>query len=463
MTAVAAVPTRSVTPTTSTSSAVRTDPTATGPRSDAVDATSAVPPGAGSRPHAEVRVDTDAVRDNVAAVRAHLAAVHPAGAAPAVMAVVKADAYGHGLVPCARAALAGGATFLGTALFAESLALRAAGVGGRVVSWLVAPGFDYGPVLAADIEVVVCSTWQLAEVVAAAQAAGVPARVHLGMDTGLGRNGATAADQPALVDAAARAQAAGGVVVEGVMSHLACADRPADPATDDQVAAFARARALAAGSGLRPPLVHLANSAATFTRADTHGDLVRVGLACYGLSPIPELAGSADLGLRPAMRLSARLAGVKDVPAGQGVSYDLTYRTPGPTRLGLVPLGYADGIGRSASGVAPVLAGGAVHRIAGRVAMDQFVLDLGPGSDARPGDEVVLFGPGTEGEPTAQDWADACGTISYEITTRIPAHVPRVHVGTAHLPGPADLSRPADPSGTDSDRADPTGTGTDRG
>ena len=379
------------------------------------------------RPHAQARIDLQAVADNVAAVRAHLRGVHPDGAVPAVLAVVKADAYGHGLVRCAAAAVAAGAEFLGTALPAEAVALRAAGVGGRVLSWLVAPGLDYAPVLAADVEVAVCSTWQLAEVVAAAEAAGSPARVHLGVDTGLGRNGCPPADWPDLVAATARAQAAGAVVVEGLMSHLACADSPEDPATDEQLALFGWSRRVATAGGIRPAVAHLANSAATFTRPDTHGDLVRVGLACYGLSPIPQLAASPALGLRPAMRLSARLAGVKSVPAGHGVSYDLTYRTPVATRLGLVPLGYADGVPRAGSGVAPVLAGGAVRPIAGRVAMDQFVVDLGADTDGRPGDEVVLFGPGDDGEPTAQDWAEACGTISYEITTRVPAHVPRVY------------------------------------
>lgn len=387
--------------------------------------------------HAEVRIDLAAIAANVAAVGERAAGAHPAGHAPALMSVVKADAYGHGLVPVARAALAGGATFLGTAVFAEAVALRAAGIGGRVLAWLAAPGEDYAAVLGADIEVGVSSRWQLAEVAAAAVATGLPAAVHLKVDTGLARNGCPAASWPELVAAAAAAQASGAVRVAGVFSHLACSDTPDHPATDEQLAAFAAARGVLDAAGVRPEFVHLANSAAMLTRPDTHFDLLRVGLATYGLSPIPDLATAADLGLVPAMRLSARLAGVKDVQAGQGVSYDLTYRTATATRLGLVPLGYADGIPRAASGNGPVLvggslsAGGRVHRIAGRVAMDQVVLDLGPGSPAEPGDEVVLFGSGADGEPTAQDWAAAAGTISYEITTRIARHVPRVYVGAA--------------------------------
>lgn len=400
------------------------------------------------RPQVQARIDTDAVRDNVAAVRARVAAAHPAGSEPALLAVVKANAYGHGLVPCARAALAGGATLLGTAVFAESLALRAAGIGARLLSWLAAPGADYAPVLAAGIEIGVSSTWQLAEVLDAAERTGTPATVHLKVDTGLGRNGAMPADWPGLVEAAARAEAAGSARLAGIFTHLASADDPADPMTGEQLAAFADARAVVARAGLHPELVHAANSAAALTRPDSHLDLVRVGLACYGLSPVPDQATASQLGLRPAMRLSAHLAAVKEVPAGQGVSYSLTYRTRTATRLGLVPLGYADGIPRAASGVGPVLVAGTVRRIAGRVAMDQVVLDLGPDFTAEPGDEVVLFGPGDSGEPTAQDWAVACGTISYEITTRIPAHVPRLFTGRAGAPGGGAAGAGAD-AGTD--------------
>jgi alanine racemase len=172
---------------------------------------------------------------------------------------------------------------------------------------------------------------------------------------------------------------------------------------------------------------HLANSAATLTNPATHYDLVRPGLAIYGLSPVPELATSAQLGLREAMRVVARLALVKEVGAGQGVSYGHTYVTAADTRLGLVPLGYADGIPRNASGVGPVALGGVRHTIAGRVCMDQFVLDLGRSQEAAPGDDVVLWGCGADGEPTAQDWAEATGTISYELVTRLSARLPRIY------------------------------------
>jgi len=379
-------------------------------------------PDGPTRPHLTVRVDLAAVTANVTALAARVA---PA----AVMAVVKGDAYGHGLVPVARAARAGGAGWLGTAVLDEALALRAAGDTGPVLAWLAAPGADWAAALAAGIDVGVSSAAQLAEVVAAvrARAAG-PARVHLKVDTGMGRNGAALAGGAwsALVRAAAGA--ADGVEVVGVFTHLACADEPGSPVTDGQLAAFHQAVEQARAAGLAPSLLHVANSAAALTDPRTHLDLVRVGLAAYGLSPVPDLGSPAAFGLRPAMRYAARLAAVKPVPAGQGVSYGLTWHAPAPTTLGLVPAGYADGVPRALSNRGTVGVAGARRPVVGRVCMDQFVVDLGPDSTARPGDEVVLLGDGVDG-PTAQDQADAAGTISWEVVTRIPGRLGREFVG----------------------------------
>jgi alanine racemase len=383
--------------------------------------------GPGPVPHAEVRVDLAAIRDNVAelAVRA----------APAqVMTVVKGDGYGHGLVPVARAAQAGGAGWLGTATLAEALALRAAGVGGRVMAWLCAPGERWADALAADIDVSASASWAVAEIAAAARETGRTARLHLKADTGLGRSGAPLADWPTVVDDALKAQAEGLVEVVGLWSHLACADEPGHPANAQQLAAFRDAVELAESRGARPEVRHLANSAATLTMRGAHFDLVRPGLATYGLSPVPQQVGPADIGLRPAMSVRARLALVKRVPAGHGVSYGHLYVTDRESTLGLVPLGYADGVPRHASGGgsagpgAPVLIRGVTRRIAGRVCMDQFVVDLRD-DDVSAGDQVVLFGDAAAGEPTAQDWADACGTISYEIVTRFAPRLPRTYVG----------------------------------
>lgn len=377
-----------------------------------------------ARPHrAEVVVDLDAIAANTAVLRERVG--RP------LMAVVKADGYGHGLVPAARAALAGGADALGVTVLEEALALRAAGVTAPVLSWQHVPGADYAAGLAADVELSVNAGWALDEVVEAARATGRPAAVQLFVDTGLSREGATRDEWPALVEAAARAQADGDVVVTGLWSHLAYADAPTHPTIAAQVAVFEEATALARGAGLTEARRHLANSAATTALPHTWYDQVRPGVAVYGLDPLG--GDPADHGLRPAMTVRARVALTKRVPAGTGVSYGHTHHTAAAANLALVPVGYADGVPRAAGNRAPVLAGGARRTIAGRVCMDQFVLDLGDDVVA-PGDEVVLWGPGDRGEPTAQDWADALDTIHYELVTRVGGRFTRTYTGTAGVP-----------------------------
>lgn len=371
---------------------------------------------------AEARVDLAAVRANVEALRGH------AGGAE-VMTVVKADGYGHGMVPAARAALAGGATWLGVAFLGEALALRAAGIEGRVLAWLGVPGDRWADAVATDIDVSAGAVWAVDEIARAAATTGRTARLHLKADTGLSRGGATAADWPGLVDAALRHQAEGLVRVVGLWSHLACADEPGHPSIATQLTAFADAVRTAESAGARPDVRHLANSAGTLTLPTARYDLVRPGLATYGLTPVPQLGGPERYGLRPAMTLLARLAGVKRVPAGSGVSYGHTYVTQHDATLALVPLGYGDGIPRAASNTGPLFLAGRRRRIAGTVCMDQFVVDLGD-DDAAAGDETVLFGAGP-GVPTAQEWADTVDSISYEIVTRIGARVPRTYVGEA--------------------------------
>jgi alanine racemase len=376
-----------------------------------------LPPGA---PGAAV-VDLDAITANVRAL-------HERSAAAELMAVVKADGYGHGLLPAARAARAGGATWLGTAQQPEAVALRDAGVEGRIFTWLHVPGNDFAAALTRDIDVAASATWALDAIVDAARATGRTARVHLKADTGLGRNGAYGQDFLDLVAAARLHEVEGAVRVVGVWSHFAYADEPEHPTVRRQREVFEEAVRVVEAAGCEPEVRHLANSAATLTNSSVHYDLVRPGIAVYGLSPVPQLGGPDAYGLRPAMTLTARLSLVKRVPAGQGVSYGHAYVTSRATVLGLVPLGYADGIPRNASNVGPVAVEGRPHVIAGRVCMDQFVVDLGPDSTAREGDEVVLFGADPAG-PSAQGWADATGTISYEIVTRIGPRVPRVYVG----------------------------------
>ncbi|MEU9207422.1 alanine racemase [Streptomyces sp. NPDC048415] len=369
---------------------------------------------------ARAEIDLAALRANVRTLRGHAPSA-------AVMAVVKSDAYGHGAVPCARAAREAGATWLGTATPEEALALRAAGLPGRILCWLWTPGGPWAEAIEADLDVSVSGMWALREVVEAAREAGTPARVQLKADTGLGRNGCQPADWPELVGESLSAEAQGLIQVTGLWSHFACADEPGHPSIQAQLTRFREMVTYAEERGVRPEVRHIANSPATLTVPESHFDLVRTGIAVYGISPSPELGTPADFGLRPVMTLSASLALVKHVPAGHGVSYGHHYITPGDTTLGLVPVGYADGIPRHASGTGPVLVGGKWRTVAGRVAMDQFVVDLG-GDEPEPGAEAVLFGPGDRGEPTAEDWARAAGTIAYEVVTRIGTRVPRVYV-----------------------------------
>jgi len=366
-------------------------------------------------------VDLDAVSANVARL-------DRACGDAAVMAVVKADGYGHGMVPSARAAIAGGATWLGVAFAEEALALRAAGIDVPILAWLLAESDDLEPLVRAGVDVSVSAPWALDRAVAAAASAGRPAQVHLKADTGLGRAGATRADWPDLVTAAAKAVADGTVEVSGIWSHLAYADAPAHPTIAAQLAAYGEALDVADRAGLRPRVRHLANSAATLALPETHYDVVRPGIAVYGLSPGPDVGSTAELGLRPAMTLRAEVALVKRVPAGQGVSYAHRYTTTRETTLALIPLGYADGVPRHATNVGPLAIGGRRYRISGTVCMDQFVVDVGDDA-VHVGDDAVLFGPGDAGEPTADDWAAAVGTINYEIVTRVGARVPRRYVG----------------------------------
>ncbi|MEN3535567.1 alanine racemase [Microbispora sp. ZYX-F-249] len=367
---------------------------------------------------AEARVDLSAIRDNV-----RLLAERTSGAD--LMAVVKADAYGHGALPVAKACLEAGATRLGTAFVREALALREAGITAPILSWLITPGEPLDAALLADVELSAGATWVVDEIAAAAGRTGRTARVHLKADTGNSRGGATVADWPSLVEHALAARATGAIEIAGLWSHFACADIPGHPSIARQLATFDEAVAVAGKAGVPGDVTrHIANSAATLTLPQARYDMVRPGIAVYGLSPVPELG---DFGLRPAMTLSARLAHVKRVPPGSGVSYGHLYVTERETTLGLVPLGYADGIARNATNQAEVLAAGSRRRIAGRVCMDQFVIDLGD-DPAESGDEVILFGPGDHGEPTCQDWADSLGTINYEIVTRIGSRVPRVHL-----------------------------------
>jgi alanine racemase len=371
--------------------------------------------------HPEALIDLGAVRDNVTALREHVGG-------PQVMAVVKADGYGHGMIPAAVGALAGGADWLGVVHVHEALALRRAGISARVLCLLGVPGAAHEDAVREDVDLSVATTAMVDQVARAAVRAGRPARLHLKVDTGMSRGGATLADWPAVVAAALAAEAAGHVRIVGLYSHLACADMPGHPSIITQQEAFGSAVLLAEKAGVRPEVRHLANTPATLTLPETWFDMVRPGGAVFGLSTLP--GGPPDW-LRPAMTVRAPLVQVKRVPDGTGVSYGLRHVTRGESTLGLVPLGYAEGVPRSASSVVAVGARGQRWLISGTVCMNQFVVDFGT-EPAATGDDVVLFGPGDAGEPTAQEWADALGTLSYEIVTRFGGRVPRTYSGVAY-------------------------------
>jgi alanine racemase len=361
---------------------------------------------------AEIVVDLGAIRHNVRRLRELTAGDHP----PALMVVVKADGYGHGMVQVAGAARDAGAEWLGVATPDEAVALRAAGDTGRILCWLAVPGDDFRAAIAADVDVTAYSVAQLEEIAQAARAVGRVARLQLKVDTGLSRGGAPRDQWAPLFEAARAEELSGAVTVTGVWSHLACSDQPDHPANEQQEKAFGEALDLATEAGLAPEVRHLSNSAGALLRPSARFDLVRFGLAAYGLTPAPAVVSADELGLVPAMTVRGRIAMAKDLEAGAGVSYGHTFVADRPMRVALVPMGYGDGIPWHASSSAAVQIRGRRCEVLGRICMDQFVVASG---DAEAGDEVVVFGSGGDGEPTAQDWAEWSGTINYEIVTRI--------------------------------------------
>ncbi|WP_378145235.1 alanine racemase [Cnuibacter sp. UC19_7] len=375
-------------------------------------------------------IDLDAFRHNVRT----LAAL----AAPSeTMLAVKANAYGHGMVPIAYAALEAGAGSLAVLDIPAALALRDAGITAPIFAWMHDVGSDFGAAAEADIDLGISGVWQL-DAIARAGAPRAP-RVHLKIDTGLSRNGATADDWPDLVRTALDYDARGIVRLHAAWSHLA------DASPDDDAESLQRLRAaveVAEGLGARFERLHLAASSAGIREPEARLDLVRFGIAAYGISPFDDVDGRG-LGLRPVMTLKAPVVSVKRVEAGHGVSYGLTYRTDSDSTLALVPLGYADGIPRIATDHGTVWIRGRRYPIAGRIAMDQFVVDVGD-AEVAVGDEVVVFGEGDRGEPTAEEWAGYAQTIGDEIVARVGHRVDRLYVGArpAGLPEEFRLERP---------------------
>jgi alanine racemase len=362
---------------------------------------------------AEAIVDLSAIKFNVEMLKKT--------SGTKLLAVVKADAYGHGLIPVAQAALSAGADYLGVALLEEAVTLREAGISAPILAWLVQPGSDFAQAIALDIDIAAASLKALSEISLASQQVQKKARVHLEVDTGMTRGGFLAEwDQ---LDA----EHVQDIEIVGVFSHFARADEPAEKQNQDQMARFAEMVAKLEALGFSHLIKHLSNSAATLKNHAAAFDMVRTGIALYGLSPdVTTLGNSNALSLRPAMQLRAALYLVKDVPAGTPVGYGASESTSRDTRLGVITMGYADGIPRIARS-AGIWHNGKRAPIIGRVSMDQFVVDLGPDSKAQSGDWVTIFGNGSHGEYTADDWGAASQSINYEIVTRIGPRVPRIY------------------------------------
>jgi alanine racemase len=372
-----------------------------------------------THPAPEAVIDLDAIAHNIAVLREH------AGSAQ-VMAVVKADGYGHGATQTGRAALAAGAAELGVATIEEALALRRDGIAAPVLAWLHPPGTDFAPALEADVQIAVSSVRQMGDLREAAERTGRTAKVTIKIDTGLNRNGVGVAEFPAMLTALKGALADGAFTLRGLMSHLVHGDVPDHPFNDVQAQRLKEVVGQAREAGVVCEVVHLSNSPAALTRPDLAFDMIRPGIAVYGQTPIPE---RGDMGLKPAMTLKCAVALVRPVHAGEGVSYGHTWFAEGDTTLALLPIGYADGVFRNLSGRMDVLINGRLRRAVGRVCMDQLVVDVGSDGDVSEGDEAVLFGPGTGGEPTAQDWAELLGTINYEVVTSPRGRVVRTYRG----------------------------------
>jgi alanine racemase len=358
---------------------------------------------------AEARVDLDRIATNINLLK---------GAEyTALMAVVKADAYGHGLVEVGLVAEKSGADWLGVALLEEAITLRTHGVRAPILAWLLPPGSDFKKAVNHDIDIAVSSIKAFKEV---STLPGKP-RIHIELDTGMSRGGFLDEWKEFLRSDFST------VEVIGVFSHFARADEPAEKQNVEQVNRFNQMVSDLASVGVVPEIQHLANSAASLKNSSARFDLVRTGIAMYGLSPDVETLGdSRSLNLTPAMQLRAQLHLVKSVPANTPVGYGATAHTDRDTKLGVVAMGYADGIPRIAQG-AGVFIDGMRAPIIGRVSMDQFVVDLGPDATAQSGDWVIVFGDGSRGEYTADDWGAASKSINYEIVTRIGPRVPRIY------------------------------------
>ena len=344
-----------------------------------------------------------------------------------VLAVVKADAYGHGLIPVSKALEEAGADWFGTALLEEAINLRKSGILKPIISWLTPLGEDFKSAIDLDIDLGIPSIDLLDEVIKAASLTGKTARIHLEIDTGMSRGGVLS-EWDQLIKSVLVGVNLKQLKVIGIWSHFARADEPDELMNQEQLSLFEEKVNQAKAAGIDAQFIHIANSAALFTNKSAHKNIIRSGIALFGLSPdVKTIGDSSSLGLKPAMKLKAKLNLVKEVKAGSSVGYGGTAVLKSDTKLGVVALGYADGIPRSTNNLAGVFVDKKRAPIIGRVSMDQFVVDLGITSTAKTGDEVIVFGDGSSGEYTVDEWAKAANTINYEIITRIGPRVPRIY------------------------------------
>lgn len=361
-----------------------------------------------------VQVNLAAITHNIAQVRTLTTS--------AILAVVKADAYGHGLLPVATTAIASGATWLGTALLEEAIALRTAGIKVPIIAWLTPPGDDFVSALSQNIDLSVSSLKLFQEILEVSNQIGIKPRLHFEIDTGMRRGGVLREWDVFLLFAEQNRER---YTFVGLWSHFARADEPNSEFNGVQEREFESKLAELISFGLNPEYVHLSNSAAALTRPSAHHGIVRLGIAMYGLSPdVNSIGTSAALNLRPAMSVRAQLHLVKEAKAGDAVGYGGSEVLTRDTQLGVVAMGYSDGLPRAASNAAGVSINSARAPLVGRISMDQCVVDLGPDSTAVAGDYVTVMG--SDGY-SIDEWASAAGTINYEIVTRIATRVPRIY------------------------------------
>jgi len=344
-----------------------------------------------------------------------------------LLAVVKADAYGHGLIPISKSAIEAGANWLGTALLEEAVTLRENGIKVPIIAWLTPCGEDFKSAINLNIDLSISSLEVLNEIIDSGAQLGKKPRLHIEIDTGMSRGG-VGDDWDSFVGEVSKLVKDDKISLVGVWSHFARADEPLEKMNSQQLSIFTDRVTKLINSGIKPEFLHIANSAAALTFKDSHKNIIRWGIGLYGLSPdVNNIGDSISIGLKPAMKLKAKLNLVKKVKSGSTVGYGATAVVKQDTKLGVVTLGYADGIPRNANNLAGVFVCGKRAPLIGRVSMDQFVVDLGIESLAKTGDEVIVFGAGNDGEYTIDEWAKACGTINYEIVTRIGPRVPRIY------------------------------------